>query len=175
MKRFFSYILLTFVWLPICAQTSAVMTIDDAIAILEQTCFYEVKDQWGTYTRTRFEDTQVVGKILKKYGYKQVDVYEVYRETEYRPIWYKNTSRPIETDDIRPLKIGIPSTIGITVDRYIEIKVWSRNLYNNLQTQLEAHGFTFIDCDTWGFNYTSGKYDARLNYEAMTVRIYKQY
>lgn len=158
-----------------------VITVEEAIAILNQAIFPKGGNLGGV-SEVRFRNPKVVNAIINKYGYKKIKEYELIRNTIYSPLWYKNTTYPGTSDyggkSIRPLSKGIPSVVALSsVDGYIEIKVFSNSLYENLLNQLRAMNFMFVEFNYLGngATYTNGQYDADVNNDNKNIRITKQY
>lgn len=114
--------------------------------------------------------------IAKKYGYKSVSPYAVYRLDVYKTMLYKNC-RPAKTvgssmyeDTPKPLRKGTSSYVAIKED--ITIGVFNAAAYGNLVQQLSAAGFTLVS-DGHEQEYSNGTITAYCYEARKTVRLEK--
>ena len=95
---------------------------------------------------TMLDNPTSVSEVAKKYGYKQVNGYEIYHFDKFSKLFYKNcrlakviTEGKYE-DYPKPLKKGISSYIAFKDDAII-IGVFNKPAYDNLVAQVKAAGF----------------------------------
>lgn len=160
----------------ISAHAQSVITIKEAITILDQSI---VKD----YEMLGYKNPQTISSILSKYGYQTKRDYDVYRFTDYSYLYYKNCSIPALMDSgqypytPRPLRNGVACWVG--VDGYaITITVFSQSVFNSLKNQIKGAGFEFISTEYDGEHYNNGAYDlvcTSIHQKDYFVTISKQY
>ena len=142
--------------LPIVAPNTEFVSIGEAITLLSHP-----------------EEASV---LAKKYGYKSVSPYAVYRLDVYKEMLYKNC-RPAKTvgssmyeDTPKPLRKGTSSYVAIKED--ITIGVFNAVAYGNLVQQLSAAGFTLVS-DGHEQEYSNGTITAYCYEARKTVRLEK--
>lgn len=114
---------------------------------------------------------------MKKYGYKVVSDYEVFRVARYSKMFYKNCRLPKKIvehkyeDYPRALKAGISSYVAVGDDG-VMVGVFNNNAYENLVAQVKANGFR-LDMEGNEDIYTNGIYYIACNKSYRTVRVTK--
>lgn len=142
--------------LPIVAPNPEFISIAEAISLLD--------------------NPQQTADIAKKYGYKTINDYAVYRLDAYKPVLYKNC-RPAKSlgtnvyeDMPKPLRKGVSSYIAMRDD--VTIAVFNEAAYGNLVQQLSAAGFN-LERDGYEQVLTNGTATAYCHASRKTVRLAK--
>ena len=122
------------------------------------------------------DNPQQTAELAKKYGYKIINDYAVYRLDAYKPMMYKNC-RPAKAmganvyeDMPKPLRKGVSSYIAMRDD--VTIGVFNEAAYSNLVQQLAATGFT-LERDGYEQVFTNGTIMAYCHASRKTVRLAK--
>ena len=122
------------------------------------------------------DNPETLDALAKKYGYKTISNYAVYRLDLYQKMLYKNCTpakaigKGIYEDTPKPLRKGTSSYIAVKED--ITIGVFNENAYRNLTDQLLGTGFTLVS-DGNEKEYSNGTFTAYCYASRKTVRLTK--
>lgn len=100
--------------------------------------------------------------IAKKYSYKKVDGYNIYRLENYETVLYKNCRLPKKVGNTSyedaPLPLAKGTSSYVTVGQNIQIAVFNSKAYQNLIEQIKGLGFSLAE-QGYEDRYTNGTID----------------
>lgn len=100
--------------------------------------------------------------IAKKYAYKTITNYDIYRLENYETVLYKNCRLPKKVNTTSYEDTPLPQAKGIssyiTIARNIQIAVFNAKAYQNLIEQIKGLGFTLAE-EGYENRYTNGSID----------------
>lgn len=109
-----------------------------------------------------FNSHDMAAAIAKKYGYKSVSNYDIYRLDSYETVLYKNCRLPKKVNATSYEDTPLPQAKGVssyvTVARNIQIAVFNAKAYLNLIEQIKGLGFSLAE-EGYENRYTNGTID----------------
>lgn len=109
-----------------------------------------------------FNSHDMTAAIAKKYGYKSVSNYDIYRLDSYETVLYKNCRLPKKVNATSYEDTPLPQAKGVssyvTVARNIQIAVFNAKAYQNLIEQIKGLGFSLAE-EGYENRYTNGTID----------------